>query len=160
VPLTPEGLVAKLGEVSKVGKVASERSVRQGAAIIRTEALAALVAAGVHGFRLRGVGHAGARLGVVNKTFGAGSGLTAAVHATGPWQFIERDTPRHEVGARAADRGDQPRLNFGNGEWATGPFMAGGSTGKHPWRLGTGHAKGRVAKLYEKEVGAAIRRAF
>jgi len=143
------------------GRIASEASVKQGAVVIRTEALTALTAVGVRGFTLHGVNRkkGGAKLGVITKVSGSGSSTNALIKATGPWHLIERDTAKHQVGAKLNSEGDYPVLHWG-GIWATGPFMAGGSHGRHPWRIGTKHAQPKVAKLYEKEVGGAIRKAF
>jgi hypothetical protein len=64
--------------------------------------------------------------------FGA-SNTTAIVYATGPFHFIERDTARHGVGTRGYG---VSLMEMPDGDWATGPFFAGGSSGKHPFERG------------------------
>jgi hypothetical protein len=161
MPITVEQLGAKLLEVAKVGPIASENAVKKGAALVREEVLASLTAVGVHGFTLRGVSRkkGGAKLGAVVKVSGSGNSTTAIIKATGPWQFIERDTARHQVGAKLNANEDYPVLHWGN-VWATGPFMAGGSHGRHPWAIGEHHAQPKVKTIYEKEVFGAVRKAF
>ena len=165
--LTIDGLAAKLEQLVEVGHVASEASIREGVAILKAEALTTLTAVGVKGFRLRGVGNGstasgniGAALGVAGTVIGSGRNMNGVVHATGPWQFIERDTPRHMVGTGAFGDNHGQVMHFGNGEWATGPFEAGGSHGKHPWRIAMESGGKKVEKLYEKQLSAAIRKAF
>lgn len=154
-----EEVAKKIGDCVPAARHASEQSVRQGGRVIRAEMLATLGASTGGSFRLRGVGKAGARLGVQVRTVGSGSATTALVKATGPWQFLENDTKRHAVGTRVEARGEQPVMYTPWG-YRTGPWIAGGSTGKHPWRAGKEASQPIVSRLYNENVGRAIRTAF
>ncbi len=155
--VTPTELAGKLSGLSKTASVASEKSVRKGAQIVKVDALAALAAV-THGtMQLRGVKSKRgkvAKLGVSYKVEGGGSNTVAAIKATGPWALIERDVKRHEVGVHGQI------LALPDGGFAYGPFMAGGSRGKHPWKIGTKRAQPKVAKLYDRELRDHIRKNF
>lgn len=78
------------------------------------------------------------------------------VKMTGPAHFIERDTPKHLVGTGATG----PSRGFAmawpgvttDGGWVTGPFMAGGSKGKHVFERGVDEMRPIAPKIYEKGV--------
>ncbi len=148
----------KMIGLSKTTPIASEKSVRKGAQIVKNDTIASAAAVTGGSLRLRGVkgkrGGRGARLGVTYKVEGSGSTTTAIVKAVGPWALIERDVKAHDVGVRGQV------LILPDGGFATGPFIAGGSRGKHPWKKGTAVAQPKVARLYDREVKAHIRKNF
>lgn len=161
---TPEALGRKLQGLATSTKGVSEKSIRRGAAIVRDDALAAIGAA-THGtFRLRGVRSrlgVEAKLGVTSKVIGHGSQTEAIIRAQGPWQFIEHDIAPHAVGVRAEARGEEAVMLVPGGTgFATGPWIAGGSHGKHTWRLASARSKPKVKKLYDQEVMRHIRTNF
>lgn len=111
--------------------------------------------------RLRGVGKAGATVGVQTQGGRASSGAEGAiVRMTGPAQFIERDTPKHLVGTEGNGDDFGSHMAMPDGRWATGPFMAGGSTGRHPFQRGVESATPAVPQVYRRGVQGALRRTF
>jgi hypothetical protein len=155
----------KLKGLSQTTKVASEKSVREGARIIQGNALAAIAevthgSMTLRGVRARSTGKE-AKLGVTAKVIGTGSDTTAIVHATGPWQFVERAVSPHAVGIRLEEAGQQPvMLVPGGSGFATGPWIAGGSPGKHPFKLAAQKSKPQVTRLYDEAVAKHIRSNF
>lgn len=159
---TPAELAKVLAKLPLVATTASAASVRKGAQIIKIDTLASAAAVTGGTLALRGVksrSGKGGRLGVVYTITGAGASTVAAVKAVGPWVLIERDTKRHEVGTKTKN-GRPAVLLLPDGGFATGPFMAGGSKGKHPWALGTARAQPKVTKLYQQEVTREILKNF
>ena len=158
---SPEEFAKKLGKVAAVAAVASEKWVRSASKLVQVEELAG-AAAVTHGtLRLRGVGKSGARLGVVSKVVGSGRSTTGIVSARGPWILIEKDTKPHVVGAKEGPDGPAhlavPGADTG---WRTGPFIAGGSHGKHPFVLAAERARPKVGRLYATTVGKEITSVF
>lgn len=134
-------------------------------------AVQAAVAANLGGnpIVMRGVGQYGARVGVTVSTLAgriSGPGFVAAgdstvvVRMTGPAHLIERDTNRHPVGTGALGDAHGHRMRMPDGRWATGPFTAGGSEGKHPFGRGVEEARPVLAAVLQAEVNAAARAIF
>lgn len=97
------------------------------------------------------------------------------VKMTGPAPLLEFDTPRHLVGTgyqtRTRNRKDgstsvsdtetSTRMRMPDGRWATGPFMAGGSTGQHNFRDGVAEVEPTATGIYNKGVRvAAVKAGF
>lgn len=106
---------------------------------------------------LRGVGKAGAKVSVTSAPTPAGT----IVKMTGPAHFIERDTSRHMVGTGALGDNFGMAMHMPDGRWATGPFMAGGSQGRHPFERGVDEVRPVAPKIYDKGVRvAAVKAGF
>jgi hypothetical protein len=114
--------------------------------------------------RLRGVGNAGAMIGPRYAIAQAGSAhCLALVGMYGPAHLYERDMPAHPVGVREtrARAGGEVYMRVPHGRgWATGPWIAGGSTGKHPFEKGTNAVLPVVPRIYQAETHAALARIF
>lgn len=134
-------------------------------------AMQAAVAANLGGnpIVMRGVGKFGARVGVRVSTLGgqmsgpgfiAAGGSTVVVRMTGPAHLLERDTNRHPVGTGALGDAHGHRMRMPDGRWVTGPFTAGGSEGKYPFRRGVEEARPVLARVLQAEVNAAARSIF
>lgn len=110
---------------------------------------------------LSGVGSAGAKVSVT--TIDAAGAVV--VKMTGPAHFVERDTQRHMVGTGAVSvyaghAMSWPGVNT-EGGWVTGPFMAGGSQGRHPFERGVDEVRPVAPKIYDKGVRvAAVKAGF
>ena len=106
--------------------------------------------------RLRGVGKKGARIGVKYDIKGFGN-PTALVRAYGPFHLYERDVKRHQVGVRAkAGLMTLP----GDSQAAYGPFMAGGSKGKHSWEKGVAMSIPISRQVFRRALSASLRSSF
>lgn len=103
---------------------------------------------------LSGVGKAGAVVGVKAEPI-RGDGMIVKV--TGPYQLIERDTAEH-LEPRPSKLG-KTALNIpgvGYRRFAKHP----GTKGKHPFERAVDGAASSVPAEYQKEVQAAVQRAF
>lgn len=121
------------------------------------EAIVGAVSANMGGksIVLSGVGKHGAKVAVKAVHIGA----ETIVRMTGPAHFVERDTNPHPVGTGAVSEAQGHRMHMPDGRWATGPFIAGGSQGKHVFARGVDEVRPVAPKIYEKGVRVAALRA-
>ena len=150
----------------KLGKQSVELSGRLKAAPLQgVIAAARVVEDTVAGFmggktvEMRGVGPGGAKVGLRSKII-PGSNPKAIVSMTGPAHLLERDTPEHMVGTGATGDAHGQVMHFGNSQWATGPFLAGGSTGRHMFRDGVKVAEPIIERVFARAVARAELKAF
>jgi hypothetical protein len=123
--------------VAKTGKMGNEltrlehRMVETAALAVKRSVTAQMVAAGVKGGRLRGVGKRGARIGVRYDI----KDKKALVRATGPFHLIERDTKAHRVPKQRGVRA-RKRVVVIPGVGVRAYANVKGTKGKHPWEKG------------------------
>lgn len=97
------------------------------------------------------------------------------VKMTGAAKLLEFDTPKHIVGSgyrtsvkvrkdgstSVSDSESGTRMRMPDGRWATGPFMAGGSSGRHMFRDGVATIEPKATDIYNKGVRvAAVKAGF
>ncbi len=130
------------------------KAIEAAALVAKGNMLDAYRAAGV-GQRLRGVGKAGARVGVRYDVKGHAN-PTALVKATGPVHLANNPTSAHVIqprprrGKKAITPGGPPRARA----------MHPGTRGKGFWQAGRAAAEKDAPEAYMKEHVRAVRRAF
>lgn len=145
-------LVGKLAKFAEGQEAVAHAGVVAGTKVMRDSIVAELGSV-THGTgRLSGVGKKGTRLGV--RTIVGTQGI---VTATGPWQFIEGDTRRHDV--RPKRRRGKKALSIGGGAYASAK-NTGGSKGKHPFAKGTIAGQPLVGAAFQAAEDAALREVF
>lgn len=153
-------LARKLGNVDlaraqRVGAVKAAQLAKR----ITVDELRRVVPSG----RLRNMRNA--RLGVRYSEPRGDSAVTVAVKATGPWQIVERDTGRHEIGPRArarrGGRGQSARRAVAiSGLGVFAHVNHPGTRGRHPWEHGVTAAAPQVPDRYQSAVHAELARQF
>lgn len=111
---------------------------------------------GYGGSRTREQG--GRRIGVqYKKAKGAG----VLFSAYGPAHILERGTSKHAVGiGRSKKAADVIIMKMPDGNWATGPFFAGGSPASHPFERGVAIVRPNVERIAGAKVTKSMRKAF
>jgi hypothetical protein len=134
-----------------------------GAAKAVSGAITAELLAATHGTaRLSGVGRQGARLGVRTVI----THDRAVITASGPWQFIEGDTRKHDISPKGRRTGKRGRplkgakaLTIG-GEFYASAKQTGGSKGKRPFGKGAVAGQPLAKAAFEVAETAAMREVF
>lgn len=113
--------------------------------------------------RLRGVGRAGAKLGVRYTIRGSEMNPSAQLRATGPWQLIEKDTKPHRIGPKKRRGGSRSGRGGGVAVPGVGVFRSvhhPGTKGKHPWAKGVEKAEPVVAREMGQKTANIVKAAF
>ncbi len=142
-------LAGKLAKAGTLIAVAEREAVTQAALLTKRSVQAQLVAAGAGSGRLRGVGKAGATIGVRYDLVGEG----ARVRMTGPAHLLERDTKAHDVtprNRRAILTPDGPRARV----------HTKGTKGKYPFAKGVAVAAPQVPAVMAATVTKSLRKVF
>jgi hypothetical protein len=154
--------VGKLDRYAALQKGVEKTGVAGAAKAVST-AITAEVLAQTHGTaRLSGVGKKGARLGVRTVI----TSNRAVITATGPWQFIEGDTRKHDISPRGRRTGKRGRALKGakaltiGGEFYASAKNTGGSKGKRPFAKGTVAGEPAAKAAFEVAETAALREVF
>jgi len=108
----------------------------------------------------------GAKVGAFFKDVYGKKNPTVYIRASGPIQLIERNTEPHRIRARGRTRKKRgsgfyrgrKALTVGTGLRVEVPHP--GTTGQHPWYLGTRKAEKETGKIFKREVGSAIAKAW
>lgn len=145
-------LTAFLGRVDKAQKGITHAQAEGANAVafaMKTSITGLMAEASGGDLRLSGVGKKGARIGARYKAATAGYNAAALLHAYGPAHFVERDTSPHGLGAR----GDEVTLMvLPDGGVRTGPWVGGGSQGKHPFAKGVTAIEPIAPRIFQQAV--------
>lgn len=155
VTITINQVAARMNKVADATKTGSRTTVEAAASKAK-----AIIAEGAPG-RLRNAGRNGANLGIRYQIQGAGTDVSARLHATGPWPLIESDTPAHTIRPKKRRGGRRSGRGGGVSVPGVGVFRLvhhPGTKGKHPWAKGVAQASPVVAREMSKKmanIGAA-----
>lgn len=179
---TVEGFVRKLERASSATGPAARAGV-EAAGKYLTKALLVSLGADTHGtLRLRGVKNG--EMGATSRTVGAGGETTSVLVRGIPgglWSWLQKGTSPHVVGAGrgkvgisrnihgvvyAFDKKNRKtytakRLRIGaTGDWALGPFVAGGSPARRTFTRAVDVAHPGMVKAMQTETRARVLEAF